>query len=113
MALYSNNDAWICKVFPSTLDGLVMKWYSELSARSIDCFESLANIFTNTYSMYRDIRKRHKAICRMAPQSRDKGLITYLRHFCVQLAEVEEPDDRLPTMAFKQRLYVYSPLSRS
>ncbi|KAM1000128.1 hypothetical protein ACFX13_006929 [Malus domestica] len=107
MALYSNNDAWICKVFPSILEGL------ELSARSIDCFESLANIFTNTYSMYRDMRKHHKAICRMAPQSRDESLITYMRHFRVQLAEVKKPDDRLPTMAFKQRLYVHSPLSRS
>lgn len=45
-------------MFPSTLEWLVMTWF-ELLAKSIDYFKTLANLFTNTYSVYRDVRKRH------------------------------------------------------
>lgn len=49
-----------------------------VAARTINYFESLIDIFTNTYSMYHDIRKSHEAIFRMIPQSKDESLRTYL-----------------------------------
>ncbi|RXH92023.1 hypothetical protein DVH24_021046 [Malus domestica] len=47
-------------------DGPTMRWYSELPNRSIDWFESLANIFTNTYFVYLNVHKRHEAMFTMA-----------------------------------------------
>lgn len=49
-----------------------------VAARTINYFESLADIFTNTYSMYRDICKSHEVIFKMIPQSKDESLRTYL-----------------------------------
>lgn len=72
------------KMFPSTLKGSVMRWFSELPARFIDCFESLADLFTNTY----------------------------LKRFRAKLAKVEKLDDRLPSMAFEQGFYVHFSLSK-
>lgn len=69
MVLYNNSDAWMCKIFPSTLEGPAMKWYSKLPAKSTSFFESLPDIFTNTYLVYNDVRKRYEAMFRMAPQS--------------------------------------------
>lgn len=112
LPLYINNDAWICKIFLSTLGDLAMRWFSKLPARSIGCFESLADIFTNTYSVYRYVCKHHEAIFNMAAQSKDESLKAYLKRFCLELAKVERPDDRLATMVFKQTFYVHSPLSQ-
>ncbi|CAN6552235.1 unnamed protein product [Malus baccata var. baccata] len=80
MALYNNNDAWMYKMFPFTLKGL-----------EIRC---LANIFTNTYSVYYDVHKCHETILKI-----------YLKHFCTELVEIEKPDDRLAIMAFKKYDY--------
>lgn len=85
---------------------------SELPAKSIDYFESLVNMFTDTYLVYRDIRKSHEAKFRMIPHTKDKTLWIYLKRFWAELAEVEKFDDKLATMAFKQGLYVYSPFLR-
>lgn len=48
----------------------------------------------------------------MAAQSKDESLWAYLKRFCLELAKVERLDDKLATMAFKQALYVHSPLSQ-
>ncbi|RXH78648.1 hypothetical protein DVH24_002166 [Malus domestica] len=58
-------------MFPSTLGGPAMRWYSELLARSIDYFGTLANLFTNTYSAYCDVHKCREAMFRLLPQTRD------------------------------------------
>ncbi|RXI09168.1 hypothetical protein DVH24_023329 [Malus domestica] len=65
-------------------------------------FKSLVDIFMNTYSVYREVRKHHEAMFRMTLQSKDKSLKTYLKIFQAELAKVEKPDDKLATMAFKQ-----------
>lgn len=45
------------------------------------------------------------------PQSRDGSLMIYLKCLCTEIVEIEKPDDRLATMAFKQGMYVHSPFS--
>lgn len=87
-------------------------WFSELSTRLIDFFKNLVNIFTNTYLVYHDVQKRHKAIFIMVAQSKDKILMAYLKRFHVKLAEVERLDDILAIMAYKQGLYVNSLFSQ-
>ncbi|RXH82619.1 hypothetical protein DVH24_002391 [Malus domestica] len=49
-------------MLPSTLEGPTMRWFLKLLGKSIDCFEILADLFTNTYSDYHDTRKHHKTI---------------------------------------------------
>lgn len=79
----------MCKMFPSTLEGPAMRWYSELPVRSIDYFETLADLFTNTYLVYYDVRKCHEAMFRMLIETRDENLRGYLKRFRVELAKVE------------------------
>lgn len=88
-----------------------MKWFSELPACLIDCFKNLVNIFTNTYLVYHDVQKRHEAIFIMVAQIKDKILMAYLKWFHSKLTDVERLQDRLATMAYKQRLYVNSHFS--
>lgn len=54
--------------------------YLELLTMSIDYFESIADLFMNTYSVYNDVWKRHEAMFRPPPQITDENLIAYFMH---------------------------------
>ena len=41
MAVHSKNEALMCKVFPSSLGLVAMKWFDGLRASSIDSFKEL------------------------------------------------------------------------
>ena len=49
MLLYTDTDAVWCKVFPTTLTGAASDWFSNLESGSIDCFETLVELFTGQY----------------------------------------------------------------
>ena len=45
MSLYSRNDRLMCKVFPSSLSPMVMRWFNDLRKGSIHNFEELIQAF--------------------------------------------------------------------
>ena len=45
MAVHSKNEALMCKVFPSSLGPVAMRWYDGLGARSIDSFKALISLY--------------------------------------------------------------------
>ena len=46
MVLYSKNKALMCKVFPSSLGPVAMRWFDSLEEGSIHSFEELTRAFT-------------------------------------------------------------------
>ena len=45
MSLYTTSDAVFCRVFPTSLKGGALSWFTKLPANSIDCFETLIEKF--------------------------------------------------------------------
>ena len=45
MAVYSRDEALICKIFPYSLDPMAMRWFNGLKANSIDSFKKLTQSF--------------------------------------------------------------------
>ena len=45
MAIYSKNETLMCKVFPSSLGPVAMKWFDGLGASSINSFKELTQAF--------------------------------------------------------------------
>jgi len=45
MALYSRNDGLLCKVFPSSLGSITMRWFKGLRKGSIHNFKELIQAF--------------------------------------------------------------------
>ena len=43
MAVHSKDEALMCKVFPSSLGPVVMRWFDSLRANSIDSFKELTH----------------------------------------------------------------------
>ena len=45
MAVYSRDEALMCKIFPSSLGLMAMRWFNGLKANSIDSFKKLTQSF--------------------------------------------------------------------
>ena len=49
MAIYSNNEALMCKVFPSSLGPVAMRWFNGLKTNSIDSYKQLIQAFGSRF----------------------------------------------------------------
>ena len=45
VALYTMDDAILCKIFPTSLKEQALSWFTRLPPNSIDCFETLTSRF--------------------------------------------------------------------
>ena len=45
MAIHSKDEALMCKVFPSSLGPVAIRWFNGLKANSIDSFKKLTRAF--------------------------------------------------------------------
>ena len=45
MAIYSKNEALMCKIFPSSLGPTAMRWYDVLEKESIQSYDELIRAF--------------------------------------------------------------------
>ena len=45
MAVHSKNEALMCKVFPSSLGPVAMRWFNGLKASSVDSYRQLTQAF--------------------------------------------------------------------
>ena len=63
MTVHSKNETLICKVFPSSLGPVVMRWFDGLGACSIDSFKELTRAFGSRF-----------ITCRRVPQPLDSLL---------------------------------------
>ena len=49
MAVYSKNEALMCKIFPSSLWPVAMRWFDGLTAGSINSFKELTQTFGSRF----------------------------------------------------------------
>ena len=49
MAVHSKNEALMCKVFPSSLGPMVMRWFNGLKANSVDSYRQLTQAFGSRF----------------------------------------------------------------
>ena len=58
MVFYRSNDALMCKILATTLQGEAQDWFHTLPPRSVRSFDDLSLVFTKEYSSYRSIKKK-------------------------------------------------------
>ena len=49
MAVHSKNEALMCKIFPSSLGPMVMRWFNDLKANSVDSYRQLTYAFDSRF----------------------------------------------------------------
>ena len=68
MVIHSRNEALMCKVFPTSLGPMAMRWFDGLGASSIDSFKELTQTFGS-----------HFITCSRVPQPLDSLLSMTMR----------------------------------
>ena len=68
MPVHSKNETLMCKVFPSNLGPVAIRWFDGLGAGSIDSFKELTQAF-----------KSHFITCNRVPQPLDSLLSMAMR----------------------------------
>ena len=51
MAVHSKNEVLMCKVFPSSLGPIAMRWFNGLKTNSIDSYKQLIQAFGSRFIM--------------------------------------------------------------
>ncbi|XP_050117691.1 uncharacterized protein LOC126595431 [Malus sylvestris] len=99
MVLYRNNDALMCKIFTTTLQGETQDWFHTLPSRSIQNFDDLSLVFTKEYSSCHSIKKNPK-----------ESLRDYVKRFKAKKAKIVGCDDSIASAALKKGLPIDHPL---
>ena len=112
MAVHSKNEALICKVFPSNLGPVAMRWFDGLGVGSIDSFKELTRVFGS-----------HFITCSRVPQPLDsllsmsiregKTLETYLNRYWEMFNEIDGDFDDVAKRTFKVGLPTEHGLKKS
>ena len=100
MVVHSKNEALMCKVFPSSLGPVAMRWFDGLGAGSIDSFKELTRAFRSRF-----------IICSRAPQplhsllsitiKERETLKMYLDRYWEMFNEIDRDFDDVSIRTFK------------
>ncbi|XP_057518494.1 uncharacterized protein LOC130799416 [Amaranthus tricolor] len=90
MLLYTTNPALWCKLFPTTLTGVVLTWYTSLPGRSIHTFAQLENKFLGHFVASRRQEKSNFHLLSIT-QLKGESISSYLRKFHEAVLEALDP----------------------
>nr|KYP53478.1 hypothetical protein KK1_024616 [Cajanus cajan] len=78
--LYTNSHAILCRVFPTSLKGPALHWYTQLPAGSIDSFCTLVRRFVAQYATSRPHHTTSAALANLR-QNDDESLRDFIERF--------------------------------
>ncbi|XP_068328170.1 uncharacterized protein [Pyrus communis] len=78
MTFYCNNDALMCKIFATMLQGEAQDWFHTLPPYSIRNFSELSLVFTEEYLSYRSVKKKFDHLLSMKKDPK-KSLCAYVK----------------------------------
>ena len=109
MVLYRSNDALMCKIFATTLQGEAQDWFHTLPPRSVSSFDDLSLIFTKEYSSHRSIKKKSDHLFNVKKNPKE-SLRDYVKRFKAEKAKIVGCDDSIASAAFQKGLPADHPL---
>jgi len=77
---YTNNDAILCHVFPTSLKGATLTWYDGLPPRSINNFDTFVERFSAQYATSQSHRMMLTALA-SPRQANDESLRKFMDRF--------------------------------
>ncbi|XP_020216782.1 uncharacterized protein LOC109800408 [Cajanus cajan] len=78
--LYTNEDAIMCRVFPTSLKGAALAWYTQLPPWLVDSFDTLVRRFTVQYATSQPHHITSAALASLR-QGDDEPLRTFMERF--------------------------------
>ncbi|XP_050242284.1 uncharacterized protein LOC126691269 [Quercus robur] len=112
MVVHSKDEALMCKVFPSNLGPVVMKWFNGLRADSIDSFKELTQAFGSRFITCTKVSRPINSLLSLSMQERET-LKTYLDQYWEMFNEINGDFDDVAISTFKAGLPAEQDLRKS
>ena len=103
MAIHSKDEALMCKVFPSSLGLVIMRWFDSLKADSISSFRELTQSFGSRFVTCRRVPRPLTSLLSLSMQ-KGESLKMYSERYCEMFNEIDGDFDELAISSFKLRL---------
>nr|XP_023880298.1 uncharacterized protein LOC111992668 [Quercus suber] len=112
MTVYSKDEALMCKVFPSSLGPVAMRWFDNLKVNSISSFKELTQAF---YSHFVTCSKASQPLASLLSLSmqEEETLKTYSNSYWEMFNEVDGDFDEMVISTFKFGLLAKHGLRKS
>ncbi|XP_068340454.1 uncharacterized protein [Pyrus communis] len=109
MILYRTNDALMCKIFATTLQGEALDWFHTLPPQSIRSFNELFVVFIKEYLSYCSIKKKSDHLFNIKKNLKE-SLRDYVKRFKVEKAKMVDCNDLIANATFQKGLLADHPL---
>ncbi|XP_028112451.1 uncharacterized protein LOC114310608 [Camellia sinensis] len=114
MSLWSQDEALMCKIFPSSLEKFRIRWFNHLPARSIYCWKQLSEEFLARFISSTKIPKESDTLFGIRKEY-EETLRNYARRYWEEYNDLEKNvcSDQMIVMSFKHGLCPESKLRQS
>ena len=112
MAVHSKDEALICKIFPSSLSPMAMRWFNDLRANSIDSFKKLTQSFGTRFITCSRVPLPLGSLLAMSI-SEGETLKAYSDRYWEMFNEIDGSYDDVAISMFKARLPAEHDLRKS
>ena len=112
MAIHSKNKTLMCKVFPSSLGPMAMRWFDGLGASSIESFKELTRAFGSSFITYSRVLRPLDSLLSLTMRE-EKTLKTYSDKYWEMFNEIDGDFDDVAIKTFKVGLPAEHDLRKS
>ena len=112
MAEHSKNEALICKVFPSNLGPIAMRWFDGLRAGSIDSFKEFTQAFGSRFITCSRVPRPLASLLSLSMRE-GETLKTYSDRYWEMFNEIDGDFDDVAISTFKLGLHADHGLRKS
>ena len=112
MVVHSKDEALMCKVFPSSLGLVAMRWFNSLRANSIDSFKELTQAFDSRFITYSRVPRPLDSLLSLSIRE-GETLKTYLNRYWKMYNEIDGDFDDVAISTFKVGLLTEHDLRKS
>ncbi|XP_050290369.1 uncharacterized protein LOC126728616 [Quercus robur] len=103
MAIYSRDETLMCKIFPSSLGPMAMRWFNGLRANSIESFKRLTRAFGARFVTCSRVPRPLGSLLTMSMRE-GETLKTYSDRYWEMFNEIEGKNDDVAISTFKADL---------
>ena len=100
LAVHSKDEALMCKVFPSSLGLVAMRWFYDLRANSIDSFKELTRAFGSHFITCTRVPRPIDSLLSLSMQE-GETLKIYLDRYWKMFNEIDGDFDNVAISTFK------------
>ena len=112
MVVHSKNEVLICKVFPSSLGPVVMRWFNGLNMNSIDLYRQLTQAFGSHFVTNSRASRPLSALLSLSMHD-GETLKAYLDRYWEMYNEMDDNFDNVTINTFKNSLLTEHDLRKS